>query len=59
VKVDNESEFDGAAELFSRLIIDGAAAIAKRRDHLKLIEGKASSDPSAVGVLGKKGTAAS
>ena len=44
VKVDHESEFEGAAELFARLISDGAAAITARRHHLKLIEGKTSDD---------------
>jgi hypothetical protein len=58
VKVDHEHEFDGAIEIFSRLVAGRRAAIEARRDHLKLIEGtgRGSEDHKAdanVGVVRK------
>jgi hypothetical protein len=44
VKVDHEHEFDGALEALARIVHGRRAAIEARRDHLKLIEGKASED---------------
>ena len=44
LRVDHEHEFDGALEVFARIIDSQVTAIEARRDHLRLIEGTASED---------------
>jgi hypothetical protein len=52
VKIDHEHEFDGALETFARIVAGRRDAIAARRDHLRLIEGKSSEDRKATADMG-------